>query len=374
VKPIALLDLAAQRDRLAGAIESAMATVVEHGQFIGGPEIVELESRLGGRAGGVQVVACSSGTDALLLPLLASGIGPGDAVVIPSFTFPATAEVVALVGATPVFADVDRDTFNVTAETVAAAIEVATKARLRPRAVVPVDLFGQPAPRDAIEVLARSVDALVIVDAAQSLGAQCEGKPAEAFGAFAATSFFPAKPLGCYGDGGAVFTAEVASAELLRSLRAHGKGTAKYDIVRVGINGRLDTLQAAVLLAKLSAFDDEIARRAEIARQYTEGLSDVVSCPALAEGMSSAWAQYTIRVSARDDVASALRERGVPTAIYYPVPMHRQPAYRHYPSAGCTTAETLAGEVLSLPIHPDLDDEQVDRVVEAVRRSVTGRG
>lgn len=367
--PIPFADLQAQRHRLGRRIDDAIRRVLDHGRFIMGPEVRTLEERLAAFAGVKHVITCASGTDALQLPLMAWGVGPGDAVFVPTFTFAATAEVVALVGATPVFVDVLGDSFNIDPASLDAAIgSVAADGRLRPAAVIPVDLFGQPAEYEALLPLAEAHGLRVLADTAQGFGAEYHGKRAGSIGDAAATSFFPAKPLGCYGDGGAIFTDDDDMAAVMRSLRVHGQGSDKYDNVRIGMNGRLDTIQAAILLEKLAIFEDEIAARQTVADGYSAALEGVVDVPAVIAGATSAWAQYTIKLDDRDQVAGRLKAAGIPTAIYYPRPLHRQTAYRDYPIApsGLPVSERLAERVLSLPMHPYLDDVTQDRIVGAV--------
>jgi dTDP-4-amino-4,6-dideoxygalactose transaminase len=372
--PIAFIDLAAQRRRLGERIDQAIARVLAHNQFVLGPEVRALEQALGERCGAKHVVTCANGTDALALVLLAKEIGEGDAVFCPSFTFAATAEVVAWYGATPFFVDVRSDTFNIDPDSLAQAIGDAKQRGLKPTAVIPVDLFGQPADYAAIEPLCARHGLWILSDAAQSFGASYRGRKIGTIGLATATSFFPSKPLGCYGDGGAIFTDDDDLADVLRSVRVHGEGIDKYDNVRVGMNARLDTIQAAVLLEKLAIFDDEIARRDAIAMRYNAGLADVAAVPALLDGNSSVWAQYTIRIDAgrRDAFAAALRADGIPTAIYYRKPLHQQPAYEHHPSAGngLPVSEALAREVISLPMHPYLLPDAQDRIIEAVRAAL----
>ena len=374
VRQVPFIDLAAQRDRVRSELDAAIATVLDHGQYINGPEVRDLEARLADRVAAPHVVACSSGTDALVLPLLAWDVGRGDAVLVPTFTFAATAEAVALLGATPVFVDVDSATFTMDPTSLERGIATATNLGLRPRVVIPVDLFGHPADYEPIEALAEHHGLLILADAAQSFGAMTGGRPVGSIGDCTATSFFPAKPLGCYGDGGAVFVADPDLAARIRSCRVHGQGRNKYENVRIGMNGRLDTIQAAVLLVKLSIFDDELEARSRIAARYCAALEDAVSVPAVRHGDSSAWAQFTIRTSDRDRVAARLADDGIPTVVYYPTPLHHQPAYVHYPVAdgGCPVAESLASTVLSLPFHPYLDPRAQDRVCEAVRRATGG--
>jgi dTDP-4-amino-4,6-dideoxygalactose transaminase len=372
--PIPFIDVAAQRRRLGSAIDAAVAKVLNHCQFILGPEVRTFETELAAFCGARHVVTCASGTDALVLTLRAMGVGPGDAVLCPSFTFCATAEVAALVGATPVFVDVDAATFNIDANGIAGAVATAREAGLRPKAIIPVDLFGLPADHGAVQAAAKAENLLVLDDAAQSFGATCNNRRLGTFGQATATSFFPAKPLGCYGDGGAVTTDDDGFADALRSLRVHGQGRDKYDSIRIGLASRLDTIQAAILIEKLKIFPDEIDARNRIANRYSEGLGDVVVVPRVPAGYTSVWAQYTIRVAGgrRDAFAAALKADGVPTAIYYPIPLHRQQAYKHYPvgKGGVAVSDRLAAEVISLPMHAYLDAATQDRIVDASRRAL----
>lgn len=369
--PILMLDLAAQRRAIGPVMDQRIAAVLDHGKFISGPEVQELEETLAARAGVEHVVSCGNGTDALQLVLMAWGIGPGDAVFVPSFTFTATAEVVSLLGATPIFCDVREDTYNLDVVSLESAIDaVLAEGGLCPRAVIPVDLFGRPADYPSIHTVAERHGMRVLADAAQSFGAALDGKPVGSLAEATATSFFPAKPLGCYGDGGAVFTDDDALAAVLRSLRVHGKGTSKYDTVRIGMNSRLDTLQAAILLAKLTVFDEEIQTRQDIARRYLQNLAPA-QCFEPPLSHFSAWAQFTVRISSsvgRKDVATALRSAGIPTAIYYPCALHDQPAFSGNRSAEpvLPRSRSLAGRVLSLPMHAYLRGADVDRVSEAV--------
>jgi len=367
---IPFIDVGAQRRRLGAAIDAAVARVLGHCQFILGPEVRTFEAELAAFCGAKHVVSCASGTDALVLALRARGIGAGDAVICPSFTFCATAEVAALVGATPVFVDVDEHTFNIDASGIAGAIAAAKRAGLVPKAIIPVDLFGLPADHAGIAKAAEGV--FILDDAAQAFGASFANRRLGTFGHATATSFFPAKPLGCYGDGGAVITDDDTMAETLRSLRMHGQGSDRYDNVRIGLASRLDTIQAAILSEKLKIFPEEIERRNLIARRYSDALGDVAVVPHVPPGSVSVWAQYTIRVGAgrRDRLAAALKAEGIPTAIYYPIPLHRQQAYRHFPvgDGGVAVSERLAGEVISLPMHAYLDAATQDRIVNAVRR------
>jgi dTDP-4-amino-4,6-dideoxygalactose transaminase len=369
---VPFIDIAAQRGRLGKSVDEAVGRVLAHCQFINGPEVAQLEADLAAFSGAKHVVTCASGTDALLMVLMAKGVGRGDAVLCPSFTFCATGEAVALTGATPVFVDVDEATFNMDVNSLKRGIATAKKLGLTPRAVIPVDLFGQSADHDAIGAIAESEGIFVLDDAAQAFGATYNGRRLGTFGLVTATSFFPAKPLGCFGDGGAIFTDDADLAETLRSVRVHGQGSDKYDNIRLGLTGRLDTMQAAILIEKLKIFEDEIAMRNKVAERYAQGLGNVVTVPRLASGCTSVWAQYTIRLpegSDRDGFATALKAQGIPTAIYYPKSMHQQTAYRDFPVAdgGLPASEKLSDDVISLPMHAYLDEPTQARIIKAVR-------
>jgi dTDP-4-amino-4,6-dideoxygalactose transaminase len=372
---IAFIDLAAQRRRLGDSVDTAIARVLNHGQYILGPEVRTFEAELAAFCGAKHAVSCASGTDALVLALRAQGIGPGDAVICPSFTFCATAEVAALVGATPVFVDVDEKTFNIDAKGIAGAIEVAKGLGLTPKAVIPVDLFGLAADHAAVAAAAQAEGLFILDDAAQGFGATFNNRRLGTFGNATATSFFPAKPLGCYGDGGAVMTDDANMADVMRSLRMHGHGSDRYDNIRIGLASRLDTMQAAVLIEKLKIFPEEIVARDRVARRYNEGLKDVAITPTVPAGATSVWAQYTIRLAAgrRDAFATALKAEGIPTAIYYPIPLHLQQAYKNYPvgKGGVAVSARLAGEVISLPMHAYLDEATQDRIIDAARRALS---
>jgi dTDP-4-amino-4,6-dideoxygalactose transaminase len=373
--PVPFIDIGAQRRRLGTSIDDAVARVLTHCQFINGPEVTQLEAELAAFTGAKHVVSCASGTDALLMVLMAKNVGRGDAVLCPSFTFCATGEAVALTGATPVFVDVDEATFNMSAASLKRGIATAIKLGLKPRAVIPVDLFGQSADHDAIGAVAAAEGLFALDDAAQAFGASYKGRRLGTSALATATSFFPAKPLGCFGDGGAIFTDDAELAATLRSVRVHGQGTDKYDNVRLGLTGRLDTMQAAVLIEKLKIFEDEIAARNRVAERYARGLGNVVTVPGLASGCSSVWAQYTIRLPQgcdRDGFAAALKAQGVPTAIYYPKSMHQQTAYRDFPVAdgGLPACERLSADVISLPMHAYLDEPTQERVIKAVRAAL----
>src|SRR5437879_3034241 len=375
-EPVPFMDIAAQRRRLGKSVDEAVGRVPAQCQLINGPEGTQLEAALAAFSGAKHVVTCASGTDALLMVVMAKGGGRGDAVLCPSFTFCATGEAVALTGATPVFVDVDETTFNMDANSLKRGIATAQKLGLEPRAVIPVDLFGQSADHDAIGAIAEAEGIFVLDDAAQAFGASYKGRRLGTFGLATATSFFPAKPLGCFGDGGAIFTDDGELAETLRSVRVHGQGSDKYDNVRLGLTGRLDTMQAAILIEKLKIFDDEIAARNRVDERYAQGLGNVVTVPRVASGCTSVWAQYTIRLpqgSTRDSFAAALKAQGIPTAICYPKSMHQQTAYRDFPVAdgGLQVSERLSEDVISLPMHAYLDEATQDRIVKAVRGALS---
>lgn len=371
---IPFIDLAAQRRRLGTAIDEAILKVVNHGAYIMGPEVKALEAELAAYCGAKHVVSCSNGTDALALVLMAKGIGPGDAVFCPTFTFAATAEVVAWVGATAVLVDVLPDSFNMDPASLQAGIKVAREKGLKPAVIIPVDLFGQPADYDAIEAIATRENLWILCDAAQSFGASYKGRKVGTIGLATTASFFPAKPLGCYGDGGAVFTEDAEIASIMRSIRVHGQGTDKYDNVRIGMNGRLDTIQAAVLLEKLKIFPDEIRMRDRVAERYSSRLPNQVTVPRISPGLTSVWAQYTIRLNGADrkKFCETLKQNGIPTAIYYPRPLHKQTAYKMLPIAADSlpASESLADDVVSLPMHPYLTEQTQDRIIAEVRKAL----
>jgi dTDP-4-amino-4,6-dideoxygalactose transaminase len=374
-EPVPFIDLGAQRRRLGTSVDAAVARVLTHCQFINGPEVTQLEADLAAFTGAKHVVSCASGTDALLMVLMAMDVGRGDAVLCPSFTFCATGEAVALTGATPVFVDVDEATFNMDVASLKRGIATARKLGLKPRAVIPVDLFGLSADHDAIAAVAEAEGLFVLDDAAQAFGATYKGRRLGTAALATATSFFPAKPLGCFGDGGAIFTDDAKLAETLRSVRVHGQGSDKYDNVRLGITGRLDTMQAAILIEKLKIFEDEIVARNKVAERYARGLGNVVTVPHVAAGCVSVWAQYTIRLPQgvdRDAFAATLKAQGIPTAIYYPKSMHQQTAYRDFPVAdgGLPACEKLSSDVISLPMHAYLDEPTQERVIQAVRSAL----
>lgn len=355
------IDLGSQYRRIQEDVDARMRAVLEHGKYVMGPEIEELETRLAEYVGVPECIALSSGTDALLVAMMALDIGAGDEVITTPFTFIATGEMIGLLGAKPVFVDIEPNTCNIDPAGIEAAITSKTKA------IMPVSLYGQCADMDAIKAIGERHGIPVIEDGAQSFGARYQGRRSCGLSSLAATSFFPAKPLGCYGDGGATFTTDSELAQRMRELRNHGQDR-RYHHPRLGINGRLDTLQAAVLLAKLDIFDDEIAARQRLGARYSEHLADVVTTPHIGDGNTSVFAQYTIQASHRDQVAATLNEAGVPTAIHYPVPLNQQPALAtdvHVPNA-----DAAAQQVLSLPMHPYLTDSEQDQIIAAVRSAV----
>ncbi|GAN64340.1 pleiotropic regulatory protein [Acetobacter indonesiensis NRIC 0313] len=370
--PIAFLDLVAQQKRLGPALRARVDAVFEHCRFVMGPEVAELEQRLAEWCGAKECVGVSSGTDALQIVMMAENIGRGDAVFLPAFTYTATAEVPLVLGATPVFVDVDPNTFQIDPDHLRARIRAVREAgKLTPRAIVGVDLFGQPAPWAQLRAIAQEEGLFLLADCAQAFGADLNGKPLGREATATTLSFFPSKPLGGYGDGGAILTDDAERADLYRSLRTHGEGKTRYEVLRTGMNGRLDTIQAAVLLAKLDGFKQELARRDEIAQAYDAGLADVVQVPARVPDSASAWAIYAILLknpAEREPLQARLKERGVPSAIYYPLPLHKQPAYRdHHDGVSLPVSEDLATRILALPIHPELTDDEVARVIAAVR-------
>ncbi|MES2984392.1 MAG: DegT/DnrJ/EryC1/StrS aminotransferase family protein [Pseudomonadota bacterium] len=372
---IDFIDLAAQQARIRPQLDAAITKVLNHGAYIMGPEVAELERQLSAFCGAKYTLSCSNGTDAMSLVLMAKNVGPGDAVLVPSFTFAATAEVVALRGATPIFIDSDAS-FNIDPAQIDAAVAVAKKQGLNPVGIIPVYLFGLPPDYARIHPLAEKHGLWVMGDAAQGFGSSIDGKRAGSLTSVTTTSFFPAKPLGCYGDGGAVMTDDKELFDIMESIRVHGKGTEKYDNVRIGLNGRLDTLQAAILIEKLAIFADEIAQRQRVATRYNDGLRDVITTPSVPAGQVSAWAQYTLvcaDAAQRSAIQASLKEAGVPTMVYYPKPLHQQTAYKHYPTAtggALPVCEQAAQCVFSLPMHPYLTDATLDYIIDATRRAI----
>jgi dTDP-4-amino-4,6-dideoxygalactose transaminase len=369
------IDLKTQYARLKVEIGARIQNVLERQAFIQGPENAELEKALAEFSGARRVITCANGTDALQLALMALNIGPGDAVFVPSFTYTATAEVILLLGAQPVFVDSDPETFNIDFESAEAAIvRTMREGKFRPAVLMTVDLFGQPVDYDRARSLADQYQLAFVSDAAQGFGADYRGRRiGSGLADITTTSFFPAKPLGCYGDGGAVFTDDDDIADVIRSICLHGKGAAKYDVVRVGVNSRLDTVQAAILLPKLAVFADELEARHQVATAYIERLAAHVQTPLPApEGARFAWAQFTIKIEDRDGLQARLKAAGVPSNVYYPRPMHLQPAYEQFGDGvgSLPMAEALSDQVLSLPMHPYLTVSEIDQVCAAVRHAL----
>lgn len=380
---IPFIDLQAQRRRIAADIDRAVQKTIESGAYILGPPVRALEAELSAITSAAHTVSCANGTDALALPLMAWNVGPGDAVFCPSFTFAATAEIIAWTGATPVFIDIDPATYNIDSDHLERSIKgVLDAGGLTPRAVIAVDVFGQLANYDVISEISRRYNLKLISDCAQSFGATLHGKHPIAWADAVTTSFFPAKPLGCYGDGGAIQTNDDELAALLLSLRMHGQASeqdreefgfdhqAKYLNVRVGLNSRLDSVQAAILLEKLKIFDDEIEKRNVVAKRYCDGLDgSVLQTPTVIDGGLSVWAQFTIESARRDGLASHLQGQGIPSAVYYPIPMHQQQAYQEHVviGDGLPITEDKAGQVISLPMHPYLDEQTQSKIIDAVK-------
>lgn len=367
------IDLAAQQIRIKDKIDTRIQDVLAHGAYIMGPEVTELETQLAAFCGAKHCISCANGTDALVLALMAFGIGPGDAVIVPSFTFAATAEAPCLVGATPIFAEIDPETYNLDPDSVTRCIAQAKDQGLTPMAVMAVDLFGLPADYPSLIKIAKDHDLKLIGDSAQGWGGLIDGQMTGSFGDVTTTSFFPAKPLGCYGDGGALFTDDDGLASLLDSLRVHGKGSEKYDNVRIGTNSRLDTLQAAILLEKLAIYTEELEARNAVADRYTQALHSHLRTPHVPAGYRSIWAQYTLQANDRTSIMDQLKEVGVPSVVYYPRPLHTQSAYRNFPRdpAGLARSEEIAERVFSLPMHPYLGVEDQAKIIDAVISCLT---
>jgi UDP-2-acetamido-2-deoxy-ribo-hexuluronate aminotransferase len=359
------IDLAKQQKRIRNRVEERIKKVLDHGSYINGPEVRELEHTLAQYVGVPHAVGVASGTDALLMPLMAYDVGPGDAVFTTTFTFIATGEVIQLLRATPIFVDIEPDTFNIDAGKLEEAVEKTIKAgKLKPRGIIPVDLFGQPAEYDEITGIARKYNMFVLEDAAQSFGATYKAKKTCALTEVAATSFFPAKPLGCYGDGGMIFTTDQTLYEKLISIRVHGQGKDKYDNVRIGINGRLDTMQAAIMLAKFEIFGEEVAARQNMAEKYNRLMEKAVTVPQLKGYTTSVWAQYSVLHPQRDKLIAKLNSQKIPTAIYYPKPLHLQKAFQHlgYREGDFPVSEKISAEIFSLPMHPYLDEKDQQQI------------
>jgi len=367
---IPFIDLAAQQKLLRPQIEAAISKVLDSGHYIMGQEVTDLEAKLAEFTGAKHALVCSSGTSALVLAMMVLGVKKGDAVFVPTFTFIATAEAVILAGGTPVMVDVRKDTFLMDDEDLKKAILWAKEQGLTPKLVVPVDLFGLAADYDKISAIAKENGMQVVCDACQSFGAAVGNKRIGTLGAISATSFFPAKPLGCYGDGGALFTDSDENLELMKSFRVHGMGADRYENVRIGINGRLDTIQAAILLVKMTVLEDELKKRDEVAAKYREGIKKAIH-QHIPQGYKSAWAQYSMLVENRDKVQAMLKEKGIPTMIYYPLPIHRQKAYemfaigREFP-----VSDMLSQKILSVPMHPYLDSETQGYIIDAMNSAL----
>ena len=362
------IDLDAQQSLIRKKIDLAISKVLDHGQYIMGPEVKKFEDNLKEFTGSKHVLTCANGTDALSLVLMAWQICIGDAVFVPSFTYIATAEAPAQLGATPFFVDVEKDTFNMNPESFKKAILDCKKMNLKPAVVIPVDLFGHPANVDEITNIAHQEKIKVLVDAAQSFGGVSKNRMVGSMGDATTTSFFPAKPLGCYGDGGAIFTQNENDAEIINSIRLHGKGSHKYENIRIGMNSRMDTVQAAILIEKLKIFPDELILRNKIANLYTENLQSVAHTPTCKDNHKSAWAQYTIIVENRDRIQNKLSSRNIPSIIYYPIPLSKQAGYKHYPAvqSGLNVSNFLSERVLSLPMHPYLKDKEVTDICSSI--------
>jgi UDP-2-acetamido-2-deoxy-ribo-hexuluronate aminotransferase len=371
LKKIEFIDLKAQQERIRESVDERISRVLDHGIYIMGPEITELEEKLAEYTGAKHCISCANGTDALMMALMAYDVKPGDIVFTTPFTFFATAEVIALLGAIPVFVDIDEKTFNIDAGKLRTTIEEVLKnndvAKLR--GIIPVDLFGQAADYDEINAIAKEFNLFVLEDAAQSFGASYKGRKAGSLAEIATTSFFPAKPLGCYGDGGAIFCESDEIAAKLRSIRVHGQGSDKYNNVRIGLNGRLDTIQAAVLLAKLEIFDEEIALRNDVANYYSELLKDFVITPFIKEHNISAWAQYSVISPERDKLMDKLKSAGIPSVIYYVKPLHLQDAFSYlgFKKGDFPISESIAETIFSLPMHPYLQREEQDVIADTLK-------
>jgi dTDP-4-amino-4,6-dideoxygalactose transaminase len=366
------IDLKAQYNRLKADIDQRVLNVLNHGAYVFGPEIAEMEKKLADHAGVKHCLSCASGTDALLIPLMAWEVKPGDAVFVPSFTFISTAEVVSLLGATPIFVEVEEHTFNIDVKHLEVMINrVLAEGKLIPKVIVPVDLFGLTADYSAIEKVAEKYNLLIMEDSAQGFGGKINGKVAGSFGQVSATSFYPAKPLGCYGDGGAIFTNDDELADVMKSIRVHGMSSDRYNNVRIGINGRMDTIQAAVVLGKLEVFVDELDKRNDVANKYKAGITKNVKTPTVPEGYYSSWAQYSVLAESsemRAKLQDYLKSKNIPSVIYYPIPLHLQTAYAYLGGkrGDLPVTESIADRVFSLPMHPYMTDAEIGEVIDAI--------
>lgn len=367
------IDLVSQQKLIRPQLNQAILRVLDHGQYIMGPEVKEFESKLCDFTESKHAITCANGTDALTLVLMAWGIGSEDVVFVPSFTYVASAEAPAQLGATPFFVDVCEHTFNIDPDSFKQAIIDCRALGLNPAAVIAVDLFGQPADVDSITEIAHAEEIKVLIDGAQSFGATSKGRRVGSMGDATTTSFFPAKPFGCYGDGGAVFTNDHKDAEIINSIRLHGKGSEKYDNVRIGLNSRLDTIQAAILLEKFKLFPEELERRNLVAKNYEIKLASKIKVPKLVEGNTSSWAQYTLILNNRDKVQADIKSSGIPSVVYYPIPLSHQIGYKHYPSvsSGLKVSESLSKKVLSLPMHPYLLKNQQAIIIDSVLAAIS---
>lgn len=366
------VDLKTQYSKLKEDIDRRVLNVLDSGMYVFGPEIFEMEEKLAYRVGVKHCLSCASGTDAILIPLMAWNISPGDAVFLPSFTFMSTAEVVSMLGATPIFVEVLENTFNIDTVHLEEQInKVLTEKKLTPKVIIAVDLFGLTADFEKIQVIANKYDLKVIEDSAQGFGGKIGEKSACSFADVATTSFYPAKPLGCYGDGGAIFTNNDELATIMKSIRVHGMGDDRYDNVRIGINGRMDSIQAAVILGKLEVFDEELNRRNQIAERFSNEIKQNVKTPIVPEGYYSSWAQYSVLANSKQERSALqeyLKDKGVPTVIYYPIPLHLQTAYKNLggKKGDLPVTESIADRIFSLPVHPYMTDEEVDIVISAI--------
>ena len=364
---IKFLDLQKQQLSIKKELDNNVKNVFDHSKFIMGPEVSQLERKLEEISQAKNCLTCSSGTDALILSMMALNIGKGDAVFCPSFTFPATAEAILIVGATPVFIDVSENTFNLCYKDLIEKINTTKKGKLEPKSIIAVDLFGLPANYNKLKEIANEYKLSIISDAAQSFGASFQGKKVGTLGNITCTSFFPAKPLGCYGDGGAVFMEQTDIKEKIAGLRVHGKGKEKYEIINVGLNSRLDTIQAAILLSKITIFDWENTERNRLAQIYNNEIKDFFKIPIVPNKTKSVWAQYTLQIKKRDEAVNFLKENGIPTMVYYPVPMHLQPAYKKFSKERLPKSETIAKQVFSIPIHAYLSETEQNFIIEKLK-------
>ena len=367
------IDLKAQQNKIKEKIDQRIKKVLDHGQYIMGPEIDELEEKLSNYIGVKHCISCSSGTDALLIPLVAMGIGPGDAIITTPFTYIATVEVIAILGATPIFCDIYDRTFNINPSGLEEAYNDALSKNLNPKAIIPVDLFGLPARYRLIEEFANEKNLLILEDAAQGFGGRIGDKLAGSYGDVAATSFFPAKPLGCYGDGGAIFTNNDELAEKMKSIRVHGGGKDKYENDRIGINGRLDSIQAAILLEKIEIFDDELKKREKVAEYYTQNIHKMFITPLVPSKYLSSWAQYSILIPGtldRGKVIDNLSREGIPSMVYYKIPVHLQEGYKKYgfSKGDMQISEDISDRILSLPMHPYLNKDEQNHIINSLNK------